>query len=207
MARPEVIDKNEILRVARELFLKKGPTATTAEIARALGISEGSIFKRFPTKPDLFLAAMEVDAPHPWSKDLEQLVGQGELKTNLIKVSTGIMVFLRELLPRLMLSWSFKEAMSDHIKKMHGPQSPPRMAINALTRYLSAEMVLGRLRKTDPEIAARIFLGAVWNHVFLETIEAHGASSAGELVDPGHFAQTLVDAVWEGLAPAQGDPR
>jgi AcrR family transcriptional regulator len=204
MARPKVIDKDEILRVARELFLEKGPAATTAEIARALGISEGSIFKRFPTKHELFLASMKVDTPHPWAQDLEQLVGQGELKENLIKVSTGIMAFLRELLPRVMLAWSFKEAMSEHIKTMHGPQSPPRMALNALSRYLSAEMALGRLRQTDPEVAARIFLGAIWNHVFLETIEAQGEQGRA-LVDPELFARTLVDAVWLGLAPTAAD--
>lgn len=209
MARPKVIDKDEILRVARELFLKKGPAATTAEIARALGISEGSIFKRFSTKHELFLAAMKVDMPHPWAQDLEQLVGQGELKANLTGVSTSIMAFLRELMPRLLLSWSFKEAMSEHIKTMHGPQTPPRLALNALSRFLSAEMALGRMRQTDPEIAARIFLGAIWNHVFLETIEAYGDQQERELVDPGLFAQTLVDAVWQGLAPTplQGDPR
>jgi AcrR family transcriptional regulator len=205
MARPKVIDKDEILRVARELFLTKGPAATTAEIARALGISEGSIFKRFPTKHDLFMASMQVDMPRP-SQDLEHLVGQGELKENLIKVSTNIMVFLRELMPRLMLLWSFKEAMSEQIKTMHGPHSPPRIELNALSRFLSAEMALGRLRQTDPEIAARIFLGAIWNHVFLETIESRSEEQGQPaLVDPEDFARTLVDAVWLGLAPSTAD--
>lgn len=205
MARPKVIDKDEILRVARELFLEKGPAATTAEIARGLGISEGSIFKRFPTKHDLFMASMQVDMPHP-SHDLEHLVGQGELKENLIKVSTNIMVFLRELMPRLMLLWSFKDAMSEQIKTMHGPHSPPRIALNALSRFLSAEMALGRLRQTDPEIAARIFLGAIWNNVFLETIESQGEEQGQPaLVDPEDFARTLVDAVWLGLATSTAD--
>ena len=200
MARPSVIDTEEILRAARELFLQKGPNVTTAEIARAVGISEGSIFKRFPTKHSLFLAAMKVDMPHPWAADLDALVGQGDLRENLVSVSTAIMSFLRELLPRIMLAWSCDGAMSTHLSKIHGPKSPPRLALAALASYLGAEMDLGRLRRTDPEIAARIFLGAIWNHVFLETIESRGR----EVVDPVQpevFARTLVDAVWQGLAP------
>ena len=53
MGRPAIVDTEDLLRVAREIFLAQGFAVPTATIARAAGISEGSIYKRFATKEDL----------------------------------------------------------------------------------------------------------------------------------------------------------
>lgn len=50
MARPVAIHDPTILDAAREVFLLRGAAATTAEVARRAGVSEGSIFKRYRTK-------------------------------------------------------------------------------------------------------------------------------------------------------------
>jgi len=54
MARPTVIRDETIIDAAREVFLERGFGATTAEVAVRAGVSEGSIFKRFNSKVDLF---------------------------------------------------------------------------------------------------------------------------------------------------------
>jgi len=200
MARPSHIETDKILEVARKLFMEIGPGVTTAEIAREMGISEGSIFKRFPTKQSLMLAALGVVDPQPLlSEQLDRLVGQGELKENLVLILIQLVSFIRQLIPRLMLAWSSKEVMSTHLDQLKGGDSPPRRVLDALAKYLEQEMHLGRLRRTDPEVAARIFLGTTWNQVFLETIEERDK----ETVEPDAYARTLVDAVWHGLAPGQ----
>ena len=58
MGRPVHISKERILAAARSVFLEHGFSASTAKVAQAAGVSEGSIFKRFPTKEALFVAAM-----------------------------------------------------------------------------------------------------------------------------------------------------
>lgn len=198
MGRPQTISSEEIIEAARELFLEKGPSVTTAEIARRAGVSEGTIFKRFPTKRSLFLAAMGMDDRRYWVDELEQMAGEGRIQDNLIQISVRIMEFIRELLPRIMLIWSCKEAAASEWQRMHGPESPPRQALMALARFLEKEMELGRLRRTDSEVAARIFLGSIWNHVFMETIEG---SKEQDRMEARVYAHKLVDTVWQGLAP------
>src|SRR5215470_10839817 len=68
MVRPARITDSQILVAARDVFLEKGISATTAEVARRAGIAEGSIFKRFPTKEHLFCAAMTPGGDPPWLK-------------------------------------------------------------------------------------------------------------------------------------------
>mgnify|MGYP001134528590 CR=1 FL=1 len=58
MARPTSIDDDQILTAARAVFLEHGIRGTTLEVAQRAGVSEGSIFKRWKTKEELFHAAM-----------------------------------------------------------------------------------------------------------------------------------------------------
>lgn len=196
MARPRTITNQQILKAARELFLERGPSVPTAEIARHLGISEGSIFKRFSTKHELFVAAMGLDSPANWGPELEQLVGQGELRDNLVQLSVRLLGFVRELLPRIMLMWSCRGGHAKHLKAMHREDAPPRRALQAIARYLEAEMRLGRLRRGDPQLTARILMGAIWNLVFMETV-----AQVERPEDPVGYAERLVQTLWQGIAP------
>lgn len=51
--------RRDILEAALKIFAKKGYNgSTTAEIARAAGVAEGTIFRHFSTKKDLLIAVM-----------------------------------------------------------------------------------------------------------------------------------------------------
>lgn len=51
--------RESILNVGKEHFLSKGFTATkTKDIAKEVGVAEGTIFNYFPTKTDIFLQTM-----------------------------------------------------------------------------------------------------------------------------------------------------
>ena len=50
MPRPRRIDDATLLAAAREVFVAKGAAATTREVARRAGVSEGVIFQRYKTK-------------------------------------------------------------------------------------------------------------------------------------------------------------
>jgi AcrR family transcriptional regulator len=70
MGRHKTISDEGILRVARGVFREKGHTASTREIAEAVGISEAVLYQRFGSKDHFFFAAM-----HPTVPDIEQLLG------------------------------------------------------------------------------------------------------------------------------------
>lgn len=199
MARPRTISDEQILEGARELFLARGPSIPTAEIARRVGISEGLIFKRFPTKHALFLAAMGVKAP-PWGEILDELGGQGDLKQSLQLLATQILEYVRDLLPSMMLVWSCRGELKEDLRALHAQNSPPRKNLDMLTGFFRREVAAGRLRSTtDPEVVARIFFGAIWNMVFMETI-----GQVSRRARPVEFAGRLVNTLWEGIAPLDG---
>jgi AcrR family transcriptional regulator len=188
MARPPSISTEQILDAARAVFLAHGlQRASTAEIARRAGVSEGSIFNRFATKDALFRAAMdEAQAP---ALTVSRFVGVGDVRKNLVTITVESIHFLGQLLPKIMLRWSARNLAC-------GPQvsSRPRQVLRALTDFFKQEKAHGRV-DCDPEIVARIFMGAVWNYCFLQTVAADRSMS------PQTFARRLVASLWQGIAP------
>src|SRR5437879_2854087 len=108
MARQTTITDDQILAAARALFLEKGVSATTAEVAERAGCAEGSIFKRFATKADLFRAAIVPSAVDEvaWLKTLVGGLGKGDLEQHLVEVGLLAIDFFRGIMPLMMMSWS-----------------------------------------------------------------------------------------------------
>src|ERR1700730_15422515 len=98
MARPVSIKTETIIEAARQVFLERGIQATTAEVGERAGISEGTIFKRYKSKIDLFHAAMGDNLVVPdWTQRLAARVGQGSVEENLFDIGMGIIAFFREM--------------------------------------------------------------------------------------------------------------
>jgi AcrR family transcriptional regulator len=190
MARPPSISNQQILDAARAVFLAHGFTrASTVDIARRAGVSEGSIFNRFPTKDDLFRAAM--DDAQPPALALDRHVGHGDLRENLVRITIESVHYLNGLLPKLMLRWSEREFATKA-----NVCSRPREILRALTAFFKAEKALGRVGG-DPPIIARMFMGSVWNYCFLQTVAGHRSMSAKP------FAERLIAGLWQGIAPTR----
>jgi AcrR family transcriptional regulator len=189
MARPPSISNQQILDAARAEFLAHGFTkASTVNIARRAGVSEGSIFNRFATKDDLFRAAMD-DAPPPVFS-LDRYIGESDLRKNLVRITIESVHYLNGLLPKLMLRWSERERAA-RAKVCNRP----REVLRALTAFFKAEKALGRVGG-DPPIIARMFMGSVWNYCFLRTVAGDRSMSAKV------FAERLIAGLWQGIAPA-----
>ena len=194
MARPPTIKDAQILQAAREVFLEKGITATTAEVARRAGVAEGSLFNRFKTKHDLFRAAMQdqMEEP-PWLDLLDRRVGLGDVRETLFDVGQEIVQFYRRLMPLMMMSWSNPKAGLPELQ-----HDAPLRVLHRVTSFFAAEMQAGRLRRHDPEILARGFLGGLSNYVFFQIL----LSAQKEMSMPVDvFLRGLLDLLWTGVAP------
>jgi AcrR family transcriptional regulator len=212
MGRSRTITNKQILEAARQVFLAEGFGASTIEIARRAGVSEGSIFKRFATKEDLFFAAMgEVNTPQ-WIRSLETLPGQGDIRENLVAISFRMLEFLHEAVPRVVILHSKGILPPDRPGLMN--ESPLVQNLKALTAFFEEEMKLGRIRTCDPEIPARLLLGALTNQILMEQMSVADSNSADhESVDhesadrDSEFtiapAQVMgiVEMIWCGIAP------
>lgn len=167
MARTPSITDDEILEAARDVFLEKGFKGTTAEIAERAGISEGTIYRRFSEKFELFRAAMELPYPH-WFEKLENRVGEGNLADNLVDIALDMIDFYEEVVPKInMIMSSGDFDPTDDL--FHGDEeAPPVESLRRVTEFFERERRLGRLGACDPEIAARSLLGTVFHYAFAE---------------------------------------
>jgi AcrR family transcriptional regulator len=188
MARTPSITDEQILEAALQVFLEQGFNAPATEIATRAGISSGSIFKRYPTKEDLFFAAMNCESR--WAGGLSSLVGQGDLKVNLEAISNAVLSFAREMLPRSMLSWSLRHCAN----RNKGQEPSVGRDIRLLSEFLQAERELGRLRPSlDPQVTATTLVGTIMSYGMLEVI------SGRQNDDPEEFIKTFIDTLWKGL--------
>jgi AcrR family transcriptional regulator len=194
MSRPATITDNQILDAARAVFLAEGVNASTLEIARRAGVSEGSIFKRFGTKERLFDEALQVPPVPGWIAELDTLPGDGDLKETLIAVSLKIVAFFQEIVPRVVVA---RGARPCHAEPRDDAEPPPARDRRALARFLRQEMERGRLRPCDPDLVARMLLGSLFSYVFDSV--AHPNHAAPQA--PDEFVRGVVQVIWEGIAP------
>ncbi|APR77843.1 Transcriptional regulator, TetR family protein [Minicystis rosea] len=199
MARPVSIKDETIIAAAREVFLERGIQATTAEVAQRAGVSEGSVFKRFKSKVELFRAAMEDQLHQPdWVRELSSRVGKSDVRDHLQAIGLEMIAFFRELMPLMMMSWS-NPAPNGLPAAIAGPNPPPVRVMKSLTGYFEAEMRAGRIRSQDPEIVARTFLGAINNFVFFELL----LRANGELPMAAEtYVRGIVSLLWTGIEPS-----
>lgn len=86
-------NRARLLAAARDLFATQGLDVPMADIARHAGVSNGTLYNRFPTRDDLIeavftdrmeklvaLAARALAAPDPWEGFASYLVGACELQ-------------------------------------------------------------------------------------------------------------------------------
>ncbi len=195
MTRPTHIDTGQLLEVARKVFLEKGYNVSTAEIAHEAGISEGSIFRRFPTKAELFRAAMGFPT-FDLQAVMEGLDQDADVRKRLETLLNALLEFQRQVIPRVIMIWSNPGLVPT--QAMHPlDKAPPWRHLTALTKFLAQEAAAGRLRIDDPDVAARTIMGATHSYAFMEYMEHKAGMSTGQ----DDFIRRLVQLLWEGMAP------
>jgi AcrR family transcriptional regulator len=205
MARPPRITDAQILAAAREVFLERGFTATTAEVARRAGVAEGSIFNRFKTKPELFHAAMRPDVEEPpFFRMLERRVGKGgDVRATLHDLGAEMLAFFRRILPLIMMAWS-NPTPAGLPSILAVPDPPPLRILRRLAEFFAAEMRAGRLARRDPEVLARVFLGSIQSYAFVELLLQARAEAP---LPRETYLRGLVDLLWTGVRPAITEPK
>ena len=207
MARPATISDDSLLEAARAVFLEHGIRATSADVARRAGVSEGTLFKRFHTKEQLFHAAMSVSLEGDSAEFVGSLlgrVGKGTLRGQLEEVALLGIAFFRKIVPLHMMSWSSQSRVEGsgpyNEKGEHRAVEGRRL----FEGYFEGERRLGRLRNVDVSVLARAFMGALYNFVAMEVLVGH----ADPLPMPAEtFVRGLVDILLRGIEAPVPAPR
>jgi AcrR family transcriptional regulator len=205
MARPVSIDDETILAAARTVFLAHGIRGTTAEVAQRAGVSEGSIFKRWKTKEELFHAAMsnEPAADASFIAGIMERVGKGDLREHLVEIGVLMGHFFEKIVALHM--HSFAHGSSSDPASRWGPGEPaPITGRKRLAGYFEAERHAGRLRNVDTDVLARTFIGSIYSFVALEMMLRGRDPTPMPL---WAYVRGLVDVMLHGAAAPPPHPR
>ena len=200
MARSTTITDEQILEAARIVFVRDGANATSKEIAREAGVSEGSIFRRFSTKELLFTAAVLSPTVPSWARELSDLVGTGEVRENLEHTIREMILFAQDILPLVLVAWGRKPEA--RISILNGSETAEIRDRRLLADYLKREVANGRLQKCNEEAVARMLFGASVNLV-MDRLCLQQPLCTDEI---DLFAKNIVDVLWCGIRPIYPAP-
>lgn len=194
--------RERVLDAAEQVLRTKGLVgATTKEIARAAGCSEGTLYNHFPSKEAVFVAVLAERLP-PFVPLLAKLVegaGTGDVGRNLEEVARSALAFFAELLPITAAALGTPGVREELRRSGVGPHR----ANEALASYLRLEQRLGRLHPAaSPEAAAALLLGACQQRA----VHASFLGEDGPGAPDGRFVEDLVGTLVRGLRPPEGEP-
>ena len=162
--------RQRILAASREVMLGKGLVrATTKEIARAAGLSEGTLYNHFANKEELFLCTLN-ELPSGFVtlvRGLHKRAGTETVQSVLEQVARSALDFYGEAIPMGASFFADPELLARHrgLLEQHG--AGPQRANEAVAAYLRAEQKLGRVRgDADSEAVAYMLLGALYQYVY-----------------------------------------
>ena len=194
MARPKTIEDADILRAAREVFIEGGALGSTREIARRMGVSEATLFKRFPTKTALFLAAM---APPP--ADTELLLARARAQKDTRKALQIIgeltLEYFRTAIPRMLPLITHPAIGIDELLRRFG-ESPASALSKAITTYVAEQHTAGAIFAPKPMAVAGLIVATMHSIVLFELMGLH----EGEI--PHIAVRAMLNTLWRGIAPS-----
>lgn len=192
--------RERIIDAAVRVIHERGVNgATTKEIARTAGVSEGSLYNHFDNKPALFGAAFGAVTAgiRDTMADVAGSVGQGTVEDNLTRLAAAAVRFYGELLPMTGPVLTDPEVLG--WLRRTGRSAGPIQGIAGLTRYLQAEQRAGRLvEDAKPELLAASLLGACQQYAFLTLLADRSAlaDDAGLPADGDEYARHVVRALF-----------
>jgi AcrR family transcriptional regulator len=189
-----------ILEAAEEALRRYGPTkANVVDVARALGVSHGSVYRHFPSK-----AALRDAVTERWLSEISQpleavAAGRGTPPARLRRWLDGLVQAKRRKAlddPELFATYIELTADSRDVVKVH-----VETLIDQLARIIADGVAQREFSAPDPRAAARAAFDA--------TSRFHNPAHAAEWSDPqiDNAYAGVRSLVLRGLAAPEGRPQ
>ncbi len=187
MARPTQFSDEEILHAARACFIEHGPGVSTTVIAKRVGMSQAALFKRFGSKMQLMVRAMQPEGEPLWETVRAMPIDDRPMADQLLDLATTVARWFERLIPQMMV---LKASGMDLLEEMgKGPGDPPPVkGLLAMADYMRRAHEAGLLHAPDPTALAMQFMGAIHVRMFWRHM-------AG-----GRFVQDTDEAYFQSLA-------
>jgi AcrR family transcriptional regulator len=143
--------------------------ATTKEIARAAGLSEGTLYNHFANKEELFLCTLN-ELPSGFVsliRGLQERAGTEAVQSVLEQIARSALDFYGEAIPMGASFFADPELLARHRELLQQRGAGPQRANEAVAAYLRTEQGIGRVRgDADPDAVAYMLLGALYQYIY-----------------------------------------
>ncbi len=191
--------REQIVGAATRVFAEKGfGRATTREVAREAGVSEGTIYNYFEGKDAILMAILEgLNETERRAEDFEE------------GMATDFRGFFEQYLRRRMsLIWEnrevFRIVLSEMLVNAELRERYLRQVVDPTMRIaeqnLRSRMVQGEVRETDAPLAARSLAGAVLGVLVLGLLGEEEVASR-----PDEVSDVLAGLLLNGLGTSEGE--
>lgn len=157
--------REQIIRTAVDLFSKHGFRGTTTkEIARASGVSEAMVFKHFATKDELYGAildnkACQSEMQFPWHEDSLIKKAMDERDDHAVFYNLALNAMNKHQADVRFLRLIFFSALEEHDLADRFFKEFVTRIYEFIGSYIELRQKEGAMRKIEPRIAVRAFLG------------------------------------------------
>ncbi len=187
--------RDRIIQAAADIMYQKGiARATTKEIARRAGCSEGNLYNHFGSKEEIFLAILNEQLPEfvPLLAALPERVGQGTVQATLTEIARAALCFFHQSIPMGAAFFAERTLLTRHRALLKERDAGPHKFNAAISHYLQAEQQRGRVAaKLDADTVADMLLGSCFMRAYWRQFlgEERSSKSDTEFID--HLLQTL----------------
>jgi AcrR family transcriptional regulator len=201
--------RERIIAAAIDVIAERGiAAATTKEIARAAGASEGSLYNHFANKTALIGAAMGELAGglREAMVALLERVGAATIEENLATVALAAIDFYRRILPINGPVLGDPEVLAQIRRDTPEIGVGPLRGHQALTGYIAAEQKAGRVAASArPVYLASALIGACHQYAFLGLMaDSAQIEAAGLPSDAEEYAREVARLVSQAAATSSG---
>jgi AcrR family transcriptional regulator len=201
----KISTRHKILETAIRLFSERGFNGTTTkEIAEEAGVNEALIFRYFSTKRDLYGAIIERKIEEEPGIELHIEAYRGTKDDWLIFKTIALRMFeCVEKDPTFMRLLYFSALEGHELSDMFFDTYVEYVNM-LLSDYLEERISEGALKKINPLLAARAFMGMVINYIVEQ--ELFGEKKKREL-DKQEVVETFVQIFLFGIKNTQEEQR
>jgi len=192
--RPEARDR--ILAAARDMLVTTSlAELSMEELAKAAGVSRGTLYRIVPGKAALLQGLIEAYSPFEAVRAIIAQHRADPPEVVLPLIGRAVVGVAGERLG--LMRAIFHEVTSGSLQAMEGMRPVFLQTLGVLAEYIAEQMVAGRIRRMHPILALQAFVGPIFFHLMTRpTIER-----LVELpMDPEQAVDELVAAALEGLA-------
>lgn len=197
--------RERIIAAAIDVIAERGiAAATTKEIARAAGVSEGSLYNHFANKTALIGATMGELAGELRQAMTALLgrVGEATVEENLATVALAAIDFYFRILPFNGPVLGDPQVLAQIRRETPEIGVGPLRGHEVLTAYLAAEQNVGRVAASArPVYLASALMGACHQYAFLRLMaDSAQIEAAGLPIDAEKYAREVSQLVSQAAA-------